>query len=225
MRGLRNRCGRPQDILFDGLRPLEEFLDRVRVRSEAGKLRLERGGERTASPAARRPLAKAGNGQYGDGVTREAVMASWEELKAAIEEFGASAEADLAAQLRDELWEVVELYQRAKQRAGQARFHGPAAVCARPAAARRARAASCSNSTSASSSTSSRTRTRCRRRFCCCSRRTIRRSVTGIRSARSGQAVRGRRSEAVDLPVPPCRRAAIPARLPRLTARGVSAES
>ena len=53
---------------------------------------------------------------------RDPVFASWEELKAAIEDFGREADADLAAHLRDELWEVVGLYQQQKKRAGQLDF-------------------------------------------------------------------------------------------------------
>ncbi|HJT88093.1 MAG TPA: UvrD-helicase domain-containing protein, partial [Bryobacteraceae bacterium] len=53
---------------------------------------------------------------------RDPVFAAWEELKAAIEEFGSQADADLAAHLRDELWEVVGLYQAQKRRAGQLDF-------------------------------------------------------------------------------------------------------
>ena len=47
---------------------------------------------------------------------------AWEELKAAIEDFRKPAEADLAAGLREELWEVVGLYQDEKRRAGQVDF-------------------------------------------------------------------------------------------------------
>jgi ATP-dependent exoDNAse (exonuclease V) beta subunit len=45
-----------------------------------------------------------------------------EDLKEAIEEFRKLADADLAASLREELWEVVGLYQQEKQRAGQLDF-------------------------------------------------------------------------------------------------------
>ena len=43
-------------------------------------------------------------------------------MKLAIEAFRQPADADLAAQLRDELWEVVGLYQQEKRRAGQLDF-------------------------------------------------------------------------------------------------------
>jgi ATP-dependent helicase/nuclease subunit A len=119
---LRNRCGRARDILFDGLRPLAEFVERVQRAREAGGvdwnvvendiLRL---------PRELRWL-KQGSGKYGEGTSREAVFASWEQLKAAIEEFAREADADLAAHLRDELWDVVGLYQEEKKRAGQLDF-------------------------------------------------------------------------------------------------------
>jgi ATP-dependent exoDNAse (exonuclease V) beta subunit len=45
-----------------------------------------------------------------------------DDLKAAIEDFRRPADADLAAVLREELWEVVGLYQQEKRRAGQLDF-------------------------------------------------------------------------------------------------------
>ncbi len=120
--GLRDRCGRTRDILYDGLRPLAEFLDRVGKAREAGRLDLNL----VESELLRLPRdvrwLKQGSGKYGDGVSREAVFASWEALKAAIEEFGREADADLAAHLRDELWEVAGLYQEKKKSAGQLDF-------------------------------------------------------------------------------------------------------
>ncbi|MBZ5617137.1 MAG: UvrD-helicase domain-containing protein [Acidobacteriia bacterium] len=119
---LRNRCARSRDSLYDGLRPLAELLERVRLAREAGRFDANLvESEILHLPRDMRWL-KQGGGRYADGVTREAVMASWEELRAAIEEFGQCAGADLAARLRDELWEVVGLYQQAKKRAGPLDF-------------------------------------------------------------------------------------------------------
>jgi len=119
---LRNRCGRSYDLLHQGLQPLQEFLDRVRRAREAGRLDPNL----VESEILRLPRdlrwLKQGYGKYGDGVTREAVLTSWLELKTAIEEFGRLADADLAAHLRDDLWEVVGLYQQEKRRAGQLDF-------------------------------------------------------------------------------------------------------
>ena len=119
---LRNRGGRPRDPLYDGLKPLADFVERAQRARDAGR----RDPDLVESEILRLPRemrwVRPGGGKYGDGISRESVMASWEELKAAIESFGEEADADLAAHLRDELWEVVGLYQQAKKRAGQLDF-------------------------------------------------------------------------------------------------------
>ena len=103
---LRGRSGRR---FRDGMQPLVDFCKHARALdpnlAESELLRLPR----------EMKWVKA-QGQ------RDPVFAAWEELKAAIEEFGPGADADLAAHLRDELWEVVGLYQEAKRRAGQLDF-------------------------------------------------------------------------------------------------------
>jgi ATP-dependent helicase/nuclease subunit A len=103
---LRTRGGRR---FRDGLQPLSEFVARARKLdanlAESELLRLPRE-MRWVKP----------QGQ------RDAVFAAWEELRAAIEEFGSAADADLAAHLRDELWDVAGLYQAQKRRAGQLDF-------------------------------------------------------------------------------------------------------
>ena len=114
-------------------------------------------------------------------MTREAVCAAWEELRAAIEEFGRSADADLAAHLRDELWEVVGLYQQEKSRAGQLDFMD-LLLCARDLLRHDgARAQIAAAIISASSWTNSRTPIRCRPRSCCCSLPPTPPSATGAR--------------------------------------------
>jgi len=119
---LRNRCARSYDPLHQSLQPLAEFLERVRRARQADRLDANLvESEILRLPRDMRWL-KQGGGKYGDGVTREAVLASWTDLKAAIEEFGQFADADLAAHLRDDLWEVVGLYQQEKRRAGQLDF-------------------------------------------------------------------------------------------------------
>ncbi|HLK66148.1 MAG TPA: UvrD-helicase domain-containing protein [Bryobacteraceae bacterium] len=119
---LRNHCSRQQDPLYDGLRPLAELLQRVQRSRDAGRFDADLvENEIIRLPREMRWL-KRGNGKYGEGVSREAVLASWEELHAAIGEFASHADADLAAHLRDELWEVVGLYQEQKKLAGQLDF-------------------------------------------------------------------------------------------------------
>lgn len=119
---LRNRCSRTGDILYRDLTPLAEFLERFQRARDAGSFDpniVEN--ELLRLPADLRWL-KRGNGKYGETVSREAVCASWEQLQAAIEDFGRHADADLAVHLRDELWEVVGLYQQQKKLAGQLDF-------------------------------------------------------------------------------------------------------
>jgi ATP-dependent helicase/nuclease subunit A len=108
---LRNRRGRAAD----GLQPLDEFLGRVTKARTAGKLDFNVvESELLRLPHDLRWLKPQ--------TARDPVFASWEELKTAIEEFGREADADLAAHLRDELWEVVRLYQQKKKSAGQLDF-------------------------------------------------------------------------------------------------------
>lgn len=103
---LRARGGRR---FRDGLQPLADFVQRARKLdpnlAESELLRV---------PHEMRWVKPQGQ--------RDPVFAAWEELKAAIEDFGSEADADLAAHLRDELWLVVELYQAQKRRAGQLDF-------------------------------------------------------------------------------------------------------
>ena len=120
--GLRNRCSRSRDILYDGLKPLAEFLERVQRAREAGRFDPDLAENDILRLPNEMRWLKRGNGKYGETVSREAVVASWEELQAAIAEFGRQADADLAARLRDELWAVVGLYQQQKKMAGQLDF-------------------------------------------------------------------------------------------------------
>jgi ATP-dependent helicase/nuclease subunit A len=92
--------------------PLREFVLRVQRAREAGGV----DGDTIESELLRLPAEM----RWVKG--RDALSAAWEELKLAIEAFRQPADADLAAHLRNELWEVVELYQREKSRAGQLDF-------------------------------------------------------------------------------------------------------
>ena len=93
---------RPRDRLLRDSQPLADFVDRTRRqydpdRAEGELLQLPRD-------------------------MRWVKWEPWEHFKDEIEQFGALAGADLAAALRDELWEVVGLYQEEKRRAGQVDF-------------------------------------------------------------------------------------------------------
>jgi ATP-dependent exoDNAse (exonuclease V) beta subunit len=103
-----SRGGRAQE----DFRPLREFALRVQRAREAGGVDIATlESELLRLPAEMRWVRG-----------RDALYAGWEELRLAIEAFRQAADADLAASLRDELWEVVGLYQQEKQRAGQLDF-------------------------------------------------------------------------------------------------------
>ena len=181
-RSAQSLLASPAMPLYDGLRPLAEFLERVERARAAGQLRRQRGGKRSRS-ACRTKCAgsSTGYGKYGDGVAREAVVAAWEDLRAAIEEFGRQRRRrSRRAPARRVVGSGGPL--PAAQAPGRAaRFHGPAARGARPAPARwRARRIAAAT-TSASSSTNFRIPTRCRPRSCCCSPPPIRPSATGAK--------------------------------------------
>jgi len=119
---LRNRCGKSYDILHAGLQPLAEFVERLRLARRAGRADRDLVESELLSLPWNIKWLKQGNGQYGQGVSREAVFGSWKELEKAIGNFQRLASADLASSLRDELWEVVGLYQEEKRRAGELDF-------------------------------------------------------------------------------------------------------
>jgi ATP-dependent exoDNAse (exonuclease V) beta subunit len=98
---LRRRTLKPSDRRFLDSRPLADFVDRAR-HYDANRIE----GELLALPREMRWLK----------------WDPWTGLKEEIEQFGEIAGADLAASLRDELWEVVKLYQDEKRRAGQVDF-------------------------------------------------------------------------------------------------------
>ena len=103
-----SRAGRAQE----DFRPLREFVLRVERAREAGRVDTAA----LESELLRLPIEM----RWVRG--RDALYAGWEELKLAIEAFRQPADADLAARLRDELWEVAGLYQEEKQRSGQLDF-------------------------------------------------------------------------------------------------------
>ena len=65
---------------------------------------------------------KKGSGFFAESVPREQVVAARAQLIANLETFQAAADADLAATLRGEMWELVESYNNRKRRAGKLDF-------------------------------------------------------------------------------------------------------
>lgn len=120
---MRSRCARPgADALYLTLQPIADFLDRV--------ARMEAGGARDYDliecdllrlPRQMR-YPRKGYGRFSDTVSRESMLAAWEDLRLAIEAAGEKLEADLIAAVRDELWTPVVRYQDAKRRRGALDF-------------------------------------------------------------------------------------------------------
>ncbi|HTU48499.1 MAG TPA: UvrD-helicase domain-containing protein [Bryobacteraceae bacterium] len=115
---LRSQCVNVYDPLFSGLQPLADFLDRVRRASEVGV----RDSNVIENELLRLPVdmrwLKIGYGRFAQNVTRETILDRWNAFKAQIEAFRLNANADLVASLRNELWQVVAMYEEAKSRAG-----------------------------------------------------------------------------------------------------------
>jgi ATP-dependent exoDNAse (exonuclease V) beta subunit len=114
---------RAKDELVRGLAPVAEFAVRV-SRAEAGGVRDDDLLEADAIGllGSTRYLRK-GSGYLTKGVKRDDLFDGWGRLALQIKRFQTAADADLASALRDELWELVDLYQGAKKRAGQVDFN------------------------------------------------------------------------------------------------------
>ncbi|MBS1857757.1 MAG: UvrD-helicase domain-containing protein, partial [Acidobacteria bacterium] len=93
---------KPRERVFRESQPLQDFVDRTRRRWDADRVEGEL-------------LQLAYD-------LRWVKWDPWERLKEEIAGFRRDADADLAGGLRDELWEVVGLYQEEKRRAGQVDF-------------------------------------------------------------------------------------------------------
>jgi ATP-dependent exoDNAse (exonuclease V) beta subunit len=128
---LRAHCDRPlQDALYRGLQPVADCHDRYVTAAAIGRADYDAfESDLLRLPEELRWL-KTGWGAFSRSVSRDAMVAAWEQLRAAIQTFSERSGADLAAALRDELWPVVLLYQDAKQRLGKLDF-ADLLICAR----------------------------------------------------------------------------------------------
>jgi ATP-dependent exoDNAse (exonuclease V) beta subunit len=120
---MREHCLRPgQDLLYRSLQPLADLLDRIARMEAAGR----RDNNLIESDLFQLPRAtrwlKKGYGQFGQAVSRESLIAAWHEFELQIAETRLRLDADLAADLRDELWELVDRFQDAKRRRGALDF-------------------------------------------------------------------------------------------------------
>jgi ATP-dependent exoDNAse (exonuclease V) beta subunit len=113
---------RQKDPLVRDLGPVAEFAARS-ARADAGGTRDDDLLEADAiGLLGRTRYLKKGSGFLSKDVKRDDLFNQWGRLALEIKRFQAAAEADLVAALRDELWELVELYQKQKQAAGQLDF-------------------------------------------------------------------------------------------------------
>ncbi len=120
---MRAHCDRPtQDQLYQSLQPLADCWDRVRTARNIGREDYNAWESDIIRLPEQLRWLKKGYGQFSRSVTRDAMLAAWDQLCSDIQAFRAQADADLAAALRDELWPVVTRYQEAKERAGKLDF-------------------------------------------------------------------------------------------------------
>jgi ATP-dependent exoDNAse (exonuclease V) beta subunit len=115
---------RPGDPLARCLKPVQESRRRIRIAREAGVADPDDVENELLSLKFRVKYFESnqGYGDWGGGIQRSEVIAGWRDLNDAIEAFRVDADADLAARLREELWQVIDHYQQAKQRAGSLDF-------------------------------------------------------------------------------------------------------
>jgi ATP-dependent helicase/nuclease subunit A len=116
-------CRRYNDNLVNALRPVQQLLtwlsrsDALRRRDfdtlESLLLKLSRDLKRDS---------RKGSGFFAEGIRREDVLASRERLLASLEDFRIRAGADLAAQLRAEMQDLVGYYTGLKDRSGKLDF-------------------------------------------------------------------------------------------------------
>jgi ATP-dependent helicase/nuclease subunit A len=122
---LSSRPRRVTDNLYIGLQPVRLMVQGAAAHDqdslEAAVLKLGRDLRRDT---------KKGSGDYGGGVSREDLLSRRDELLRWIEEFRRRADADLAAELREEMSGLVEEYNERKRRQGKLDFVD-LLVCAR----------------------------------------------------------------------------------------------
>lgn len=120
---IRNRCDRPgRDPLYLSFQPLADFVERIERARATGDLDYDTCEADLLSLPRDHKWLRQGFGSYSQSLTREQVLASWEELKRYIEEFRREIDANFVVDLRDELWQVIDRYDAAKRRAGQLDF-------------------------------------------------------------------------------------------------------
>ncbi|MYE35444.1 MAG: AAA family ATPase [Gemmatimonadales bacterium] len=116
------RASRPEDYLTQNLRHIERGVREIELREKT------RGRDHDYLEAWLRPFVRARwrgwfwrgfrSRDFGGGLAKADVVARRDAVRAEVEEILQTADAGLAAHLRDELWPVTERYERAKRRDG-----------------------------------------------------------------------------------------------------------
>ena len=114
-----------RDPLFVDTAPARELSRDIESSARFGTDDRDGWEARVADLAANRNFRRARKGReknFGTGVTRDEVWTAFEALGVELDRFQIAADADLAALLHEELREVVDRYERLKQRAGALDF-------------------------------------------------------------------------------------------------------
>lgn len=117
-------CKKFTDNLVRSLRPAQALITWIE-RSEAATRKRDYDMLESLVVKLLRDLkkdTKKGSGFFAESVPREQVVAARALLIANLEQFQIAADADLAAMLRDEMWDLVESYDDLKRRAGKLDF-------------------------------------------------------------------------------------------------------
>ncbi|HYL34523.1 MAG TPA: UvrD-helicase domain-containing protein [Bryobacteraceae bacterium] len=122
--GAASRCCRPGDNLVQSLRPAQALVTWIQRAEATARARDYDTLESLLGKLLRdlKRNTRKGSGFFAENVPREQVLAARETLIANLEAFQQAADADLAASLRDDMWELVERYDALKRRAGRLDF-------------------------------------------------------------------------------------------------------
>jgi ATP-dependent exoDNAse (exonuclease V) beta subunit len=118
-----SRCSKRNDNLVKSLRPAQALGTWIE-RAEAARARDYDALESLLIKLIRdiKKNPQKGSGFFAEGVPREQVVQARQHLLDQLEAFQHAADADLAAALRGEMWDLVEHYDRLKRRAGKLDF-------------------------------------------------------------------------------------------------------
>ncbi len=118
-----SRCARRGDNLVKSLRPAQALMTWIE-RSESARARDYDSLESLLIKLIRdiKKNPQKGAGFFADGVPREQVVQARQHLLDQLGSFQNAADADLAAVLRGEMWDLVERYDQLKRRAGKLDF-------------------------------------------------------------------------------------------------------